>query len=433
MKNARHGWPRLTPTDPTVLSWAVWILRIAIGAVFIMSGFAKCIDVWGFVYKIEEYLTVWDMPQPRSLVLTAAVGLSVSELLLGAMMLFGAYRRATVWVMLAMMSVMLPLTAYIWLENPVSDCGCFGDMLVISNSATFWKNVVITLGLCWLALANDKVRGLYQPYSQWVPAVSTVIYGTVLCLVGYTIQPMLDFRSFPVGTMLAPETDGDEEDSDEVFEFIYSKDGKTATFSEDELPDSTWTFVERRLVSGSVSEATELNVYDESGDNVTAEAINSEGPQLIIVIPQGERADVSFTYMINVLERYMTARGGSLVEFASFANEEQAEEWKDMSMARYPIYRAESTTLKELSRGDMSAVLLRDGRIVWKLALGAIDIDDESLLSDSVDIADTLNVPLRNWLVYLTAGLIVIYLIVLGIDKSTTLFKPKKMTAIDKK
>jgi len=34
---------------------------------------------------------------------------------------------------LAFMLVMTPLTLYIAIYNPVTDCGCFGDALVISN------------------------------------------------------------------------------------------------------------------------------------------------------------------------------------------------------------------------------------------------------------------------------------------------------------
>ena len=55
------------------LPYIVWILRIALGAVFVISGLSKGLDIWGFIYKIEEYLTVWGMDQPRSLVLASAM------------------------------------------------------------------------------------------------------------------------------------------------------------------------------------------------------------------------------------------------------------------------------------------------------------------------------------------------------------------------
>ncbi|MDE6825278.1 MAG: DoxX family membrane protein, partial [Paramuribaculum sp.] len=91
----------------------MWILRISIGVVFIASGLAKTIDLWGTVYKIEEYLKVWHMWQPRSLVFMASFLLAGIEFVLGSLLLIGAYRRASVWLLLLMMCGMLPLTLYI--------------------------------------------------------------------------------------------------------------------------------------------------------------------------------------------------------------------------------------------------------------------------------------------------------------------------------
>lgn len=72
----------------------VWVMRIAIGAVFIVSGLAKAIDPWGTIYKMEQYLNVWGLPDVRSLVIVASVALSSVEFLLGALLLTGSYRRS---------------------------------------------------------------------------------------------------------------------------------------------------------------------------------------------------------------------------------------------------------------------------------------------------------------------------------------------------
>ena len=134
--------------------WIVWTLRIVVGGVFIMSGLVKDIDLWGFVYKIEEYLTAWGIRQPRSMVVMAALGISGAEFILGAMLATGSYKRTAVWGLLAMMAVMLPLTLYIYIFSPVSDCGCFGDFWKLSNGATFLKNIIILLYPCGIGLAR---------------------------------------------------------------------------------------------------------------------------------------------------------------------------------------------------------------------------------------------------------------------------------------
>lgn len=351
----------------------VWVLRVAVGVLFVMSGLAKCFDIWGTVYKIEEYLTVWGWMQPRSLVVCGALGLSVLELLSGVMLLTGSLRRVTVWVMIAMMAGMLPLTAYIFIADPVSDCGCFGDMWVISNGATFLKNIAITAALVYLAFFNRKVKGLYGVAAQWWIGVMTVLVGLWVGLYGFNVQPMADFRSFPVGSSVCPSyCEGVDESA---FTFVYEKEGERREFSIDELPDSTWTFVERVDHEPEASDATLMTVYDGDAD-VTEDVLCSDGPMLIIVVPQRSRADLSYTYLINELQRVAQDCGGRMIELVDLESSESVEDWRDLSMAGFDIYTAESTVLKELSRGVASAVFVNDGVIRWKRNLASIGMDD---------------------------------------------------------
>ena len=350
------------------MPWIVWALRLLIGGVFVMSGFVKAIDLWGFVYKTSEYFMVWDMPQPHSLYVMIALSLSMAEFMIGCMLVIGAYRRLTVWAFAAMMAGLLPLTVYIYFKSPVADCGCFGDFWILSNGATLFKNILLTLGCVYLLFFNKKVKGLFSFGIQWIPALGCFVYLLAVSLYGYNVQPLIDFRSFPVGSdILVSESDREPV----VFEFVYEKDGKRQSFSEDNLPDSTWTFVDRNLVSG-LSDATELVIYDYD-DDVTSEVIDTVGEQLLIILPDYSEANVSYTYTVNEFQEYIEAHGGSLIEIAAIPDDGQLEEWTDLSMATYPIYRAESTVLKELTRGVMAAVYIKEGKIVWKRSLSSID------------------------------------------------------------
>lgn len=362
----------------------VWFLRILIGGVFVMSGIVKAIDIWGLIYKIEEYFHVWGISVPRSLVEISALGLSLAEFLLGLMLLVGAYSRTVVWGLLAMMAFMLPLTAYIYMYSPVSDCGCFGDFLILSNGATFVKNIVIVLLLIYLLRNNSRVKGIFHPYIQWMVGVIGAFYLIFIGLYGLIIQPMVDFRSFPPGSELLSEESAGEESE---FEFIYERDGVTRAFAVDELPDSTWTFVSRKLISGvddTRNNLTELYITD-NGEDVTEEVIATEGEQILIILPSYDRADVSYTYIINELEDIINSRDGSLIELASLSGD-NLEEWRDLSMATYPIYYGEPMMLKELARGVMAAVYLKDGKIVWKRTLGSINSYMLEQPDDSVDV-----------------------------------------------
>ena len=154
------------------ISGSIWLSRIVIGICFIFSGFAKADDPWGTIFKIEQYLSVWEMPQPRSLIIAAAFSLAIAEFMLGIAVLLGIYRRNAPKGIALMMLIFLPLTGYIAVTSPVDDCGCFGDAWVISNTMTFIKNILLTLLTIPLLWWNKSVPSIFTPGLQWI--ISTI-------------------------------------------------------------------------------------------------------------------------------------------------------------------------------------------------------------------------------------------------------------------
>lgn len=370
---------------PRSVRLVVTALRLVIGIIFIASGFAKAVDPWGSVYKIGEYLSVWGWDFSHAMLVSAAVGLSALEFLCGMMLLLGCYRRSVVVVLLAMMAFMLPLTLYIWLTDPVADCGCFGDWLLLGNGATFAKNIAITLALIILLPYNRLQRALVSPYIQWMPLVVSMIYILGISYVGYYYQPVVDFRSYPAGTsLLDDEADSDGPDEAAMYSFIYEKDGLTECFTIENLPDSTWTFVERRLLDGHVADkvADSFVIRDTDGEDVTPDVISPDGYQLMVLVPSMKDLDISYTYYINRLYSQLPADSVSMIGVIG-GNERDLDFWKDLSMAEYPLYTADGIQIKELARGDISAVMLHDGKVLWKRTLPSfvndlmIDNDDD--------------------------------------------------------
>lgn len=394
----------------------VWICRLLIGAVFIASGLSKMIDLWGTVYKIEEYLKVWDMWQPRSIVFMVSLLLSGGEFLLGSFLLLGCYRRSAVWLMLVLMAGMLPLTFYIYVKNPVSDCGCFGDLFHLSNASTFWKNVAITAGLLFLAKYNRRVVRLFSAWIQWLVAAMLIAYLLIIGLYGYNIQPLVDFRSFPVGGELIPESTDSERTR-----FIYEKDGRQEVFDMDNLPGDDWTYVDR-IDDSSQRSLTEMAVFDESGEEVTSDVLPLEGNAIILVIPEISRAEISYTYFLNELNDRVTSSGGKMLALVAGSHAEM-EAWKDLAMASYPVYSAESTLLKEFSRGNMSIVSVADGRIIWKRNLSTIDPERfiKEYDTDSPEDVAPLNGP--STFRYLSILLIVLLAVLYMLDSTGRLLK----------
>ena len=391
---------------------SVWILRILIGTVFVVSGTAKMIDPYGFIYKMEQYLAVWGWNIPDSLILVASVGISSVEFMAGLTLATGSYKRASVWILTAMMAGMLPLSIYIAVADPVDDCGCFGDFLIISNGLTCLKNVIITAALIWLLIYNRKVRGLYWPYLQWLQVAIGGIYIAIVGILGYHDQPLIDFRSYKVGMPLLADA---SEDAD--VKFVYERDGERCEFSADELPDSSWTYVDR---VDPVSDERSLVLYDVDDDTDATDDVASEistGDVMVLLVPDVQKAGVANTYIINELNSYMQSRGGALLALIG-SDRDDTLEWMDMAMADYPVYLTEATAVKEIARGSMAVVYLRDGIILWKHTLWAIGADmfDEYLPSGGLDMRMTIHGPRRFW--NLTAAATVALVILWIISRS---------------
>lgn len=355
-------------TIPPWLSAAVWTLRILVGGVFVYSGFVKAIDLWGFIFKFEDYLAILDLTAPRSVSLTLTLALSSCEFVCGFLLLTGAYKRWSVWIISAMMAVMLPLTFILWIADPIDDCGCFGDAFVISNGMTFLKNVIIAAACLFLIKYNRRVSSsLFHPEAQWLELIAATIYIVVIGLMCYNVQPFIDFRPYPAGQSLV----GDADNAPEPL-FRYTDGNVTRDFPADSIPaDSTWQFVKRVMPAGYNDSGNMFTIYD-GDEDVTADVILSDTPQLLLVIPETERADISSSYFINELYRLSSKHGIDFIGLLA-TGPEGIEEWRDLSLADYECYTVEDTSLKELARGRLSIVYLEEGIIRWKRTVSALD------------------------------------------------------------
>ena len=364
----------LPQLNTKLMPYIIWALRIIIGTTFIISGVTKMIDVWGFTYKIEQYLNVWGWDITRPLIVIAAMFLSAIEFVIGVMIFAGCYKRTSVWIGTSIMAIMLPFSAYIMIANPVDDCGCFGDFLIISNIGTFIKNIFISFGIIYLCINNHKTKGLFHPYVQWAVASLSYIYILIIGFIGYNVQPLIDFRSYSEGTSLV----NNQSQNGAEFEFIYEKNGEKQSFNVTNLPDSTWSFIDRIEVKSTDNSNNDDNnfiLYDINDNDITTETISNEGKQLLILVPEIAKANISYSFLINEMNNYITQQGGNLIGIFATKDKNKIEHWADISLAQWPIYITEDTSIKELARGKIAVVYLEDGIIKWKRTLSSIPSD----------------------------------------------------------
>lgn len=340
--------------------------RIIVGVTFVIAGWAKAIDPWGFVIKVGEYLAVWGLTLPHELIVAACVSVACVEFCTGAMVLLGAFKRWAVWTAAAFMIFMLPLTAYIAIADPVDDCGCFGDFLIISNWSTFVKNIIISAAVVYLILKNRTVPGLIPTPVQWIVMAGSVAFPLYLSFAGYNVQPLVDFRPFKIGTTVFNPSDEISE-----LEYIYEKDGVERRFSLDQLPDSSWTYVDA-IEKGGNSDSASISVYDENGDDISRELAEDGQDHLFLIVANPDLQFLSRARLVNELADYGDKHDSPMIAIVGVEGE-ALDEWKSLVRPRFPVYTAEDTSLKMLVRGTGALVFTREGKIVWKRTLASLD------------------------------------------------------------
>ncbi|MGN1246815.1 MAG: BT_3928 family protein, partial [Muribaculaceae bacterium] len=350
----------------------VLLLRLVVGGTFAFAGFAKAIDPWGSVYKFGEYLAAFGFAHLDWSLLFLAVSAGTIEFALGIFMIFGIYRRFTPITMLAAMLVMLPVTGYIAITDAVPDCGCFGDALVLGNRATFAKNLILTPLIIYLCTFNRYVKNVYGFAVQWIVALLSIAYAMILAFIGYYIQPLIDFRPYPIG---APIVSLYEPADEPQYEFTYEKNGTKRSFTIDSLPDDTWTYVDRREIHGTVRNNAPDAIAISTLDGSPADSVLlRSGEQILLLFPDLNKVGIAYTYLINEMHDYARSHGIDVVGLTS-ADAKAVAEWNDLSMASYSLFSIDDSTLKMIARGNPAVVYLRDGHVVWKRTLQSISME----------------------------------------------------------
>ena len=215
---------------------------ILIGLVFLASGLLKLLDPVGTGLIVSEYLKFFHVGFLQGASKTLGMVLSLVEAITGAALITGVFRKTTAIVTSVLIFFFTAVTVILWMANPPMDCGCFGEAIHLTHAQTLIKNLILlALALvAFLPFQNFGVprKGKYVAFALAVPSLVFALWYK------HRPLPMIDFTEFAPGVELFASLDNDYEAMDgKVPTFIYERDGQRGSFSLDNLPDSTWTFV----------------------------------------------------------------------------------------------------------------------------------------------------------------------------------------------
>ncbi len=234
--------------------------RLLLAATFLLSGGTKIIDPRGCINKLGDYTVALGIAQwtPGFVLTAVGIALAVAETVLGVYHLFGIRRRFTISITIATLAVMTALTVWLVLTGRLIDCGCFGDVWVMSNEQSLAKNVIllcISLCLAW------KWRLVWKVVSvrwQWIVSLPAVAACIVVALWSFYTLPLIDLGPYKQGTDL------------------------------------------RQALQSDDPRYADLYIEDTDGNDITEAWLSQDGPALLLVMTYVEKADEGFVFLFFV-------------------------------------------------------------------------------------------------------------------------------------
>ena len=351
---------------------ALYVARTVVGLTFILSGLVKAIDPLGTQYKIQDYLAAIppSLSLPDMLTLLMSVSLSMVEFTLGAFMLTAISRRVTARLTLLFMVVMTAVTVWIYIADPVKDCGCFGDALTLTNLATLLKNIVLLALAALVAWRPTHIGRLMSRSNQMLLGQMLMLTPVALSFWCLYDLPLIDFRPYHIGADIKAGMEIPEGAEQPVFDttFIMEKDGERREFTLDNYPDSTWTFVDSKTVTvkeGYVPPIHDFSITAADGEDITDMVLGREGYTFLLISPDLDKADDQNFGDIDQI--YEFCQDNSIPFYCLTASTEKSQQhWQNITGAEYPFCMTDATTLKTMIRSNPGLMLLEKGVVRGK-------------------------------------------------------------------
>ena len=351
---------------------ALYVARTVVGLTFILSGLVKAIDPLGTQYKIQDYLAAIppSLSLPDMLTLLMSVSLSMVEFTLGAFMLTAISRRVTARLTLLFMVVMTAVTVWIYIADPVKDCGCFGDALTLTNLETLLKNIVLLALAALVAWRPTHIGRLMSRSNQMLLGQMLMVTPVALSFWCLYDLPLIDFRPYHIGADIKAGMEIPEGAEQPVFDttFIMEKDGERREFTLDNYPDSTWTFVDSKTVTvkeGYVPPIHDFSITAADGEDITDMVLGREGYTFLLISPDLDKADDQNFGDIDQI--YEFCQDNSIPFYCLTASTEKSQQhWQNITGAEYPFCMTDATTLKTMIRSNPGLILLEKGVVRGK-------------------------------------------------------------------
>jgi len=355
---------------------AIAIARVLLGLVFIFSGFVKAVDPLGSMYKFQDYFQAFGMEWLIPIALFLGFALFCIEFILGFSFVFNIKLKFFSWIMLLFMTFFTILTIVLAIKNPVSDCGCFGDALILTNWETFFKNIALMIFALIVFFARNKIKNRYPNVTQY--GVLLIGFAIVLWISVYSYRhlPLKDFMPWKIGNKISEKVVDTPEIADITLVYKNKETGEMLEYTSKTLPwQDTAFFKKLEFIDQKkkvIQEYKPAPIHDFMVDDINkvnhnAEIIGNPNYQFLLVSHDITEAEKSVFLLLNVFYEQCLK---DTIGFAALCGSDfiSIDKFRDDVKAAYEFYTVDETALKSVVRSNPGLVLLKNGVVLDKWA-----------------------------------------------------------------
>jgi len=452
------------------------ICRIIVGTIFVLSGLIKANDPYGTGYKLEEYFEVFsqdlgsnkvekvsevsediknspcyskmkfekqyeyqEIPKEqlggfKKMLLNIfkffhdhafqlSIVICTFEIVLGLLVLFGVNFRFATWSLLGLSLFFAFLTFYSAQYNKVTDCGCFGDALVLKPWESFWKDIILLVFIIPLFIFNRQIKGkkpkgqeifvaigslllmitlVLIQFKWWFPVYFIVIfmvakvvsgmfgeskiqpYLTTLAIIvsctfftlyGTRHMPLKDYRPWAPGTNIREKLVSVAEQADVQMVYV----NKTTC---EEVWKSTkeWSWLDSTFEANHIfykqdkkviKPAVEPKIKDfrledpNTGTMMADSLINNKGFTFLWVGYNLDKTSTKNMDKISALADYCI-KNNILMMGGTASTSDKIDKFRHDNNVLFPIFQNDEKALKTILRSNPGLVLIKDGVVLDK-------------------------------------------------------------------
>ena len=354
------------------------ISGIIVGVVFMFSGIVKAINPLGSVYKFHDYFIAFNMGWLIFLSLPLVILLCAAEFISGFAVISGIRQKAGIWGVSLLMLFFTPLTLVDAITNQVSDCGCFGDAIHLTNWQTFWKNVVLLIPVVILFTGKKQVIAIFGKTKEWLLTGAVIMLFILFSIGNLRYLPLIDFLPYKTGVRIIDQMtipEGAEHDQ-YLTTFIYEKNGEQKEFTLENYPadDTTWVFVDQKTIllkKGYEPPISNFAIIALNGRDLTNQILNYEGYTLLMISKKLNEADSNELLRGFKTGRFVEDAGIDFYILTSTSSDETKKYTNGLQFCA-----VDETTLKTMLRANPGYMLIRNGKIEGKWSSATLPKDE---------------------------------------------------------